>query len=141
MSTSMPEGRPGITELPPTSVAFASGVVVFASVLMVLSGLLQIMQGIGALANGDFYVIRTTYTYDFDVTSWGWVHLVFGIIFLVAGLALLSGALWARLTAMTLAVLSIMINFAWLPYFPLWAMTIMVVDVLVIWAVTKFEGY
>lgn len=133
--------RPGITELPPTSVGFAGGVVVLASVLMALTGLLQIMQGIGALANGDFYVLRGNYTYDFDITAWGWVHLVFGIIALAAGLALLSGALWARLTALVLAVLSIMINFAWLPYFPLWAMSIMVLDVLVIWAVTKFEGY
>ncbi|MFI5428571.1 hypothetical protein [Aeromicrobium sp. UC242_57] len=120
---------------------FASGVVVLASVLMMLTGLLQIMQGIGALANGDFYVLRGSYTYDFDVTAWGWVHLVLGFIALVAGLALLSGAIWARLTAITLAVLSIMINFAWLPYFPWWAMSIMVLDVLVIWAVTKFEPY
>lgn len=140
--TAQPSGqRPGITELPPNSVGLAGGVVVFASILMMLTGLLQVMQGIGAIADDTFYVLRGNYAYDFNVTTWGWIHLIVGVIALAAGLGLLSGALWARLTAITMAVLSILINFAWLPFFPVGALVIMALNVLIIWAITKFEPY
>jgi hypothetical protein len=74
------------------------------------------------------------YLFKFDVTTWGWIHLILGIIVALAGWGLLSGRTWARVVGITLAVLSAIANFLWLPYYPLWSLLIIALDVLVIWA-------
>src|SRR5687767_4396131 len=79
--------------------AFAVGVTVAASVFMCLGGILQALQGIGAIVNDDFYVVGEEYVYSFDVTAWGWIHLILGNVVFAAGIALFSGAVWARTVA------------------------------------------
>jgi hypothetical protein len=105
-------------------------------VLMVLIGTMHAIQGLVALANDDFYVIGQEYVFEFDVTTWGWIHLVGGAIVLLAGIALFQGAVWARTLAVVLASISILLNFMWLPYYPLWSLVVMGFDLFVIWAVT-----
>jgi hypothetical protein len=114
----------------------AVGVTVFAAVLMVLGGVFHAVQGLVALVNDDFYVVGSEYVFQFDVTGWGWVHLLAGILVGAAGISLLHGALWARTVAVIVAGLSIILNFMWLPYYPVWSMLIIAFDVFVIWAVT-----
>ena len=72
----------------------------------------------------------------FDVTAWGWIHLIAGIVVLLAGFALFSGAVWARTVGVILALVSAIANFAWLPYYPVWSILIIAVDIAVIWALT-----
>jgi len=107
-----------------------------AGILMVLAGTLHIFQGLVGLANDEFYVVGEEYLFEFDITTWAWIHLLVGVVVVLAGAALFKGAVWARTVAVVLASLSIIANFLWLPYYPLWSLTIMVFDVLVIWAVT-----
>lgn len=114
----------------------AVGITVFAGVLMVLSGSLQALQGIVALFNDTFYVVGEEYTFQFDVTSWGWIHLIMGVIVALAGVGLFQGAVWARTVAVIVASVSIIANFMWMPYYPFWSMTVIVFDVFVIWAAT-----
>jgi hypothetical protein len=111
------------------------GGIVFAGMLMILSGTFQLIQGLVALFNDDFYVTGQEYVFRFDLTTWGWIHLVVGTVVALAGAALLSGRLWARTVAVVLAGLSILANFLWLPYYPIWSLTVMAFDVFVIWAV------
>jgi hypothetical protein len=109
---------------------------VFAGILMVLVGALHAIQGIVALANDTFYVVGEEYVFQFDVTTWGWIHLILGIVVALAGIALFQGAVWARTVAFIVASLSILANFMWLPYYPLWSIIVIAFDVFVIWAVT-----
>ena len=73
---------------------------------------------------------------EFDATAWGWIHLIAGIIVLLAGFGLFSGAVWARTVGVIVATISAIANFIWLPYYPLWSLTIIAIDVFVIWALT-----
>jgi hypothetical protein len=114
----------------------AVGVIVFAAVLMILGGVFHAVQGLVALVNDDFYVFGQEYVFEFDVTAWGWIHLLAGILVVTAGCFLLQGAVWARTVAVVVATLSIILNFMWMPFYPLWSMLVIGFDVLVIWAVT-----
>lgn len=119
---------------------FAAGASIAAAVLLMTVGILQLFQGISAVAKDNLLVVGPEYTYKFDVTTWGWIHIVVGILIALTGLALLSGATWARVTAIVLAALSIIANFLWLPYYPLWSILIIALDVVVIWAVTTWDN-
>jgi hypothetical protein len=80
------------------------------------------------------------YLFQFDATTWGWIHLVVGLLVAFAGWGLLSGRTWARGVAITLAVISAIANFAFIPYYPFWSMLIIVIDILVIWAIAAYGG-
>ena len=114
----------------------AVGVIVFAAVLMMLSGVMSVVQGLVALVNDTFYVVGEEYLFEFDVTSWGWIHLIAGAVVAFAGFALFQGATWARAVAVIVASLSIIANFLWIPYYPIWSLTVIAFNVFVIWAVT-----
>ncbi|OKI16329.1 hypothetical protein [Streptomyces sp. CB03911] len=111
-----------------------SGWIIFAAVLMIFGGAMAIFEGITALAKDDLLVRTANYTFRLSVTSWGWIHLILGIVILIAGIALFSGAVWARAVGVVLAGLSVIANFLWLPYYPFWAIVLIAIDVFVIWA-------
>jgi hypothetical protein len=118
----------------------AVGLILFAGILMIMVGCLQFFEGLVAVVNDTFYVATRNYLFQFDVTTWGWIHLIVGLIVALAGWGLLSGRTWARVVAITVAVLSAIANFLWLPYYPFWALTLITLNVLVIWAVAAHGG-
>jgi hypothetical protein len=85
-------------------------------------------------------VATRNYLFKFDATTWGWIHLVIGLIVAVAGFGLLSGRTWARAAAIILAVLSATANFLFIPYYPFWSLTIITLNIFVIWAVAAHGG-
>ena len=87
-------------------------------------------------ANDTFYVVGEEYIFQFDVTTWGWIHLILGFVVLVAGFYLFSGAVWARTVGVIVAVLWAIVAFAWLPWYPVWAIIYIAVSVFIIWALT-----
>lgn len=78
---------------------FAIGVTTFAGVLMATVALFQILQGIAAIAKDDVFVTGFDYQYKLDVSNWGWLHLVLGVIALVTGVGILAGQAWAGWSA------------------------------------------
>ena len=114
----------------------AVGLTLFAGIMLIMSGVFHLVQGIVALANDTFYVVGKEYAFKFDVTAWGWIHVIGGIVMALAGFALFRAALWARIVAVTVACLSMLASFAWLPYYPLWSLVVITVDGFVIWALT-----
>ena len=114
----------------------AVGTIVFAGVAMLMMGAFHALQGLVALLNDTFYVVGQEWTFQFDVSSWGWIHLIFGLVVVVAGFFVFSGAVWARSVGVAVAVISAILNFMWLPYYPVWSLLIIAVDVLVVWALT-----
>lgn len=115
---------------------WAIGWTAFAGIMMVMGGIWWIMAGIVALANDTFYVVGEEYIFQFNVTTWGWIHLLLGIVVLLAGFYLFTGAVWARTIGVIVAVLMALIAFAWLPWYPLWAIIFVAISVFIIWALT-----
>jgi len=114
----------------------AVGMTVFAASMMIVIGILHAIQGFVAVFSDTFYVMGEEWLFQFDVTTWGWIHVVVGILVAIAGLYVLSGAVWARTIGVLVACVSIVVNFAWLPYYPVWGLIIIALDVFVIWALT-----
>lgn len=114
----------------------AVGATVSAAVLMILIGAFHAIAGLVALFNDTFYVVGHKWVFEFDVTAWGWIHLLLGIVVAVAGFFVFRGAVWARTVGIALAALSAVLNFAWLPYYPVWSILIIAFDAAVIWALT-----
>ena len=118
----------------------AVGFILFAAIMMIMVGVFQALQGIIAIFENEFYVATRNYVFQFDATTWGWVHLLVGLLVAFAGWGLLSGRTWARLVALTLAVLSAITNFLFIPYYPFWALLLITLDIFVIWAVAAHGG-
>ena len=114
---------------------WAVGFILFAGIMMIMVGIWQALQGLIAIFENEFYVATRNYLFEFDATAWGWIHLLIGLLVAFAGWGLLSGRTWARVVAITLAVLSAIANFLFIPYYPFWSLLIIAVDVFVIWAI------
>ncbi|MFF8901219.1 hypothetical protein ACF082_27515 [Streptomyces lydicus] len=107
----------------------------FAGVLMIFGGAMTLLEGISAIAKDNLIVTTHNYVFSFNLTGWGWIHLILGIVILLAGVALLAtGALWARVIGVVLAGLGALANFLWIPYYPFWALVLIAIDIFIIWA-------
>ena len=114
----------------------AAGFAVFAAVVMMMIGVFQAIAGVVALFNSSFYVVGEKWVFQFNATTWGWIHLILGIVVFLAGVGLFSGAVWARTVGVILAVIVGVLSFAWLPWYPIWAIILITLSVFVIWALT-----
>lgn len=118
---------------------WVTGLAVFAGALMIVIGIFHAIAGLVALFRNEVYVVGVDYTFSFDLTTWGWIHLLAGVLVLAAGCAVLAGQLWGRVVGIALAVLSMIANFLFVPYYPVWALLIIALDVFVIWALCSFD--
>jgi hypothetical protein len=116
---------------------WAMGGITFAASMLILIGMFQAVDGLVAIFNDEFFVRTANYTFDFDVTAWGWIHLILGVALIVTGWGLFAERTWAGMVAIFLAMLSAIANFFFIPYYPFWAILIIALDVWVIWAITR----
>jgi hypothetical protein len=116
------------------------GWVYFAGFMMVILGIFQSIAGLTALLNDQFYVKLQSHLLVFDYTRWGWIHLLFGILVIVAGTNLFSGRTWARAVAVLLVTANLIAQFAFVSAYPVWSIIMMIVDVLIIYALTVHGG-
>ena len=113
------------------------GGVVFAAAMMIVIGIFQAIEGLVAIFDDNWYVVTRHYTFDLDVTAYGWIHLILGIVILLAGCALFAGKVWGGVLAIFLAILSAIANFFFIPYYPFWSIIIIALCIWVIWSVTR----
>jgi hypothetical protein len=123
----------------PTETAWAAGGVVFAGVLMLINGIMAIFQGISALAKDDVWAGIGDYVYEINLTGWGVILLVLGAVAAVTGGGILKGAGWARITGIFLAGLSMVAQFLFLPYQPVWSTIMIAVNFFIIWALAVYR--
>jgi len=110
---------------------------VFAATLMLIIGVYQIFLGIAAIARNAFFVVGANYFYQIDTTAWGWIHLGVGVLVAAAGFFLFTGATAAKIIGITLISLSAIANFFFLPYYPVWSLLIIALDIFAIWAIAN----
>lgn len=103
-----------------------------AGVLLVIGGVLWCLQGIAGIAHGNSYLAQADYWLGNNPTAWGWTHVIGGLLALFAGFGIFSGAGWARLLGIVLAIVSIVVNFAFIPMAPWWSFTIILIDLWII---------
>jgi hypothetical protein len=115
------------------------GFVYFAGALMILIGIFHVIGGLAAIFEDEFFVIGRNYVFDLDVTAWGWIHLIGGLIVIAAGIGVYNGAPWARTVGVIIAGLSAIANFFYIPYYPVWSVLIIALDILVILALLAFS--
>ena len=139
MSTSAETPSVAGHERHPVKQGFAGGTIFAASVLLFTVSLLAVLQAISALAEDEIFVSGPKYTYEFDLTTWGWIVLVVGLLGIAIAFGMMTGAMWARAAAIVIAAISIISNFLWLPYYPWWSILVIALDVIVIWAVTTWR--
>ncbi|MFL6295259.1 MAG: hypothetical protein ACJ75M_05375 [Actinomycetes bacterium] len=118
----------------------AVGFILFAAIMMIMVGVFQALQGIIGIFENEFYVATRNYLFQFDATTWGWIHLLVGLVVAFAGWGLLSGRTWARVVGITVVMLSALANFLFVPYYPFWALLIITLDIFVIWAIAAHGG-
>jgi hypothetical protein len=116
---------------------WALGTIAFAATIMTMIGVFQVITGLVAIFNDDFFVVTRNYTFDLDVTVWGWIHLIIGVIAVAVGFGLYARATWAGVTAIIIAFLSALANFFFIPYYPIWALVVIGLDIWLIWALTR----
>jgi hypothetical protein len=120
-----------------------SGWIVFAAWLMLIIGGLDFFEGLIAIIRKNYYVVTGNQVIVFNVTTWGWLTLIWGIILVLAGLALLNGADWARWVTIILASLNLLEQLAFLGNsgYPLWTLTVLALNIMVLYAlIVRWDG-
>jgi hypothetical protein len=114
----------------------AVGFTYFAALIMLMVGTFHAIMGFAGILENEFFVVTRNYVFEFDATAWGWIHLIAGLVVVFAAVGLFSGSVWARTVGVTMAVVSAIANFGFIPYYPVWSIVIIALDVAVIWALT-----
>ena len=113
------------------------GWIVFAATMMVLLGSFHVIQGLVALFQDEYFLVADSgLIVSTDYTAWGWTHLILGLVIAGAGVGLFAGQMWARIVGVLVAMLSAVVNLGFLAAFPVWSSLMILLDVLVIWAIT-----
>jgi hypothetical protein len=102
-----------------------------------IAGGIEVIAGLTGIFNTNFYAVTTGgHLVAFDFVTWGWVHLVLGIIVCGAGVALALGQVWAQIVAVIVTVLAAIANLASIGIYPLWSIIALIINGLVIYAIT-----
>ncbi|MGR0318622.1 DUF7144 family membrane protein [Agromyces sp. ZXT2-3] len=110
----------------------------FAGIVLLTAGIFDVIYGLMAVIGPDsaYFVTGEGSLFLFDVAGWGWWHLITGAALILVALALFAGATWARVVAIILVILNAVSQLFLLPVQPWWSLTIIVLDILVIYALT-----
>jgi hypothetical protein len=113
-----------------------TGWIAFAGMLMILIGAIDVFQGLIAIIRDQYYTVTPNQIIVFDLTTWGWITLLWGIVIALAGFGLLSGAGWARWLTIVAASLNIIgqLGFVGSSAYPLWALTGITLTLVVLYA-------
>lgn len=118
----------------------ADATVMFAAVLLLVASGFSFLQGASAIANDDLYSAGSDYLYRFDMNVWGTVQLVLAVLGFAVAIGIFRGASWAMVGGMIIVGFSMLTNFAFIPRYPWWSITIIALDLLLLWALSAQLG-
>ncbi len=112
-----------------------SGWITFAGIMMILLGVFQLIEGLVALFSPTYFLVgEEGLVLSLSFTSWGWTHLLLGVLILAAGFGVMAGQVWARVVGIVLAGLSAVANLVFIAAYPMWSIIVIAVDIAVIFA-------
>lgn len=120
--------------------AWVDGIAIFGGVALLTLGLFQFFTGLSAALNDNVFVTTRNYVFSFDLTAWGWIHMIIGVIAVVVGGAILAGKRWGFALGIGVAIISALGSFAFMPYYPLWALVLIAFDIAIIWSLSTLMG-
>ncbi|MFF3403493.1 SHOCT domain-containing protein [Streptomyces sp. NPDC002659] len=123
-----------------TAPATAVGPVVFAAVMLIITSVMDLLRGIMGIAEDDIFVKTPNYTFQYDVTGWGWIHLILGAVAILVGIRLRRAWHLGRIIGVTVAGMLIITNFLSLPYYPIWSVISIALYAFIIWALTAADA-
>ena len=106
----------------------------FAGIILIVTGFFQAFAGLVGILEDEILVLTPDYVVQLDATTWGWVHLIIGLIVLASGFGIFSGNVLARTVGVFAAVGSMVSMFFWLPWYPIWAIIVIWMNIAIIWA-------
>ena len=115
---------------------WAVGYAAAAAALLIIAGTFHFIAGLVGLIDDEFYVVGQKWVFEFDITTWGWIHLILGVVLVGSGLLILTGNLLGRIVGVVVAGVSAVGNFMWMPYYPIWSTVLIAFAVAIIWALT-----
>ena len=110
-----------------------------AAALLLTSATLTFLVGVFALTANDLVVAGPGYEYTFQLSGWGWVNILTGMVLAAMAVAVLLSATWARVAAIIATCLAIVVTFLWMPYYPTGAIVLIALDVVAIWGVATWN--
>jgi len=111
-----------------------SGWTVFSGVMLLLAGAFGAINGVIALLNSEVYVVTDRNIVLFDLTQWGWIHVIGGGFVAIVGLVVLgSGATWARMLGVFAAMLQAIAQVSFIQAYPFWTLATIALDITVIY--------
>ena len=116
------------------------GWIVFAGTMMIISGSFNVIQSLVALADDEFYVKTNNALITFDLTQWGWIHLIMGILLVLIGLALFKESMWAVISGIIIVSINMISQFAFMTAYPVWSIVAIAVDLMVLWSLIVHGG-
>ncbi|WP_053206689.1 DUF7144 family membrane protein [Jiangella muralis] len=116
------------------------GWVWFGGIMLVTLGLFQAFQGLVAVFDDEFTAAVGDRLIVVDLTTWGWVHVAMGALLVIAGAGVLGGTLWGRVLGSAVAALSLLAQLTILPVYPIWALIVIALDAVVIYALIVHGG-
>ncbi len=108
----------------------------FAGIILITVGIFQAFAGLVGILEDEVLVVTPDYLVQLDATTWGWVHMIIGLIVMAAGFGIFSGNVLARTVGVLAALGSMIAMFFWLPWYPVWAIIVIAMDIAIIWALT-----
>lgn len=115
---------------------WAMGWATFAAIMLMIGGVWGVIVGLAGIAKDDFFIVSPDWVFQLDITTWGWIHLLVGIVLFASGIGIFSGNVLARTVGVIVAALGAIANFAWMPYYPVWSIVAIAIDIAIIWALT-----
>jgi hypothetical protein len=120
--------------------AWADFLTMFAGVLLIISAGFEVLQGAAAVSDPDFFASGSEYLYKLNVTAWGWIHIILGVLSAIVAIGIFMEKSWAWFCGVVIVGLTMLSNFAAIPHYPVWSLTIIAIDVAIIWALTMQLG-
>lgn len=106
----------------------------YAILLMVLIGIFSFFSGLVGILKNEIYRVPRDYVFDLGVVGVGIVQMGIGALLVVSAVMIMTGAVWARAVGVAVAAISAVINFLAIPYYPVWSLLVLALDIGVIWA-------
>lgn len=135
-ATGTPTGAVSQHRATPPPATGWTGWIAFGAIMLIMLGAFQAIAGFVALFDSGYYVVtEDQLLVNVDYTGWGWVHIAIGAIAIATAVGLLAGQMWARVVGIAIAVVSALVNLAFLAATPVWSIAMITFDVIIIYAI------